>query len=194
MNDQYTRDVHTIALQGNNGANEHTWSANKELLEFDFAMTTMEVDSEQTFGKTTHENAKTPTMQGEDACRLGEDASRLKTNRICSLLVDWIVMTSVCILAVSTGSFLAVYSFMTIIKVIAYTFKTTSIGELSAMAAVNFLKVLAVFVAVMVAVSAVSAQEAAPAPSPASGASSLPVIGAVLVSSMLLSLATLIKH
>nr|GMC79812.1 hypothetical protein Iba_chr04aCG14400 [Ipomoea batatas] len=65
MNDEYTRDVHTIALQGNNGTNEHTWSANKELLEFDFAMTTMEVDSEQTFGKTTHENAKTPTMQDE---------------------------------------------------------------------------------------------------------------------------------
>nr|GMC89208.1 hypothetical protein Iba_chr04eCG17300 [Ipomoea batatas] len=28
-------------------------------------MAIMEVDSEQTFGKTTHENAKTPTMQNE---------------------------------------------------------------------------------------------------------------------------------
>nr|GLL30053.1 hypothetical protein Itr_chr06CG18720 [Ipomoea trifida]GMD04153.1 hypothetical protein Iba_chr06aCG15770 [Ipomoea batatas] len=65
MNDEYIRDVHIIALQGNNGVSEHTWSANKKLLEFDSAMTAMEVDSEQTFGKTTHENAKTSTMQDE---------------------------------------------------------------------------------------------------------------------------------
>nr|GMC95515.1 topless-related protein 4 isoform X2 [Ipomoea batatas]GMD78461.1 topless-related protein 4 isoform X2 [Ipomoea batatas] len=58
-------DVHIIALQGNNGISEHTWSANKKLLEIDSAMTAMEVDSEQTFGKTTHENAKTSTMQDE---------------------------------------------------------------------------------------------------------------------------------
>lgn len=65
----------------------------------------------------------------------------------------------------------------------------------SAMAAVSFSKVLAVFVAVMVAVSAVSAQEVSPAPSPdKGGASSLPVTGAVLVSSLVVSLSALIKH
>nr|GMD16350.1 hypothetical protein Iba_chr07cCG8540 [Ipomoea batatas] len=44
-------------------ASENICSANKEVLEFDSAMAAMEVDSEQTFGKTTYENAKTPTMQ-----------------------------------------------------------------------------------------------------------------------------------
>nr|GMC69109.1 uncharacterized protein LOC109177626 isoform X1 [Ipomoea batatas] len=46
----------------NTGANELTRSVNKELVEFESAMANMEVISEQTFGKISHENAKTTTI------------------------------------------------------------------------------------------------------------------------------------